>query len=215
MLRDGRMVDIPINDVALGDIVEVRPGERVPVDGEITEGRSFVDESMITGEPIPVEKAAGSTVVGGTVNQKGALTLRATAVGGQTMLAQIIRMVEQAQGSKLPIQAVVDKVTLWFVPAVMLVALLTFLVWLVFGPSPALTFALVNAVAVLIIACPCAMGLATPTSIMVGNWPRRRDGRAVPQGRGLATAQGCQGGGRGQDRHPDRGSPGADRPGNR
>ncbi|UDM06204.1 heavy metal translocating P-type ATPase [Halomonas sp. NyZ770] len=168
VLRDGRMVDIPINDVALGDIVEVRPGERVPVDGEITEGRSFVDESMITGEPIPVEKAAGSTVVGGTVNQKGALTLRATAVGGQTMLAQIIRMVEQAQGSKLPIQAVVDKVTLWFVPAVMLVALLTFLIWLVFGPSPALTFALVNAVAVLIIACPCAMGLATPTSIMVG-----------------------------------------------
>lgn len=167
VLRDGRIVDIPINDVAQGDIVEVRPGERVPVDGEVTEGRSFVDESMITGEPIPVEKAEGSTVVGGTVNQKGALTLRA-AVGGQTMLAQIIRMVEQAQGSKLPIQAVVDKVTLWFVPAVMLAAVLTFLVWLVFGPSPALSFALVNAVAVLIIACPCAMGLATPTSIMVG-----------------------------------------------
>ena len=168
VLRDGRIVDIPINDVAQGDIVEVRPGERVPVDGEVTEGRSFVDESMITGEPIPVEKAEGSTVVGGTVNQKGALTLRATAVGGQTMLAQIIRMVEQAQGSKLPIQAVVDKVTLWFVPAVMLAAVLTFLVWLVFGPSPALSFALVNAVAVLIIASPCAMGLATPTSIMVG-----------------------------------------------
>ena len=168
VLRDGRIVDIPINDVAQGDIVEVRPGERVPVDGEVTEGRSFVDESMITGEPIPVEKAEGSTVVGGTVNQKGALTLRATAVGGQTMLAQIIRMVEQAQGSKLPIQAVVDKVTLWFVPAVMLAAVLTFLVWLVFGPSPALSFALVNAVAVLVIACPCAMGLATPTSIMVG-----------------------------------------------
>lgn len=168
VLRDGRVVDIPINDVVLGDIVEVRPGERVPVDGEVTEGRSFVDESMITGEPIPVEKAQGSTVVGGTVNQKGALTLRATAVGGKTMLAQIIRMVEQAQGSKLPIQAVVDRVTLWFVPAVMLAAMLTFLVWLVFGPSPALPFALVNAVAVLIIACPCAMGLATPTSIMVG-----------------------------------------------
>lgn len=166
--RDGRIVDIPINDVALGDIVEVRPGERVPVDGEVTEGRSFVDESMITGEPIPVEKTAGSAVVGGTVNQQGALTLRATAVGGQTMLAQIIRLVEQAQGSKLPIQAVVDKVTLWFVPAVMLAAALTFFVWLIFGPSPALTFALVNAVAVLIIACPCAMGLATPTSIMVG-----------------------------------------------
>jgi len=168
VLRDGRNLDIPIADVVLGDIVEVRPGERVPVDGEVTEGRSFVDESMITGEPIPVEKAAGSAVVGGTVNQKGALTLRATAVGGQTMLAQIIRLVEQAQGSKLPIQAVVDKVTLWFVPAVMLAAVLTFLAWLVYGPSPALTFALVNAVAVLIIACPCAMGLATPTSIMVG-----------------------------------------------
>ncbi|MBY4949471.1 heavy metal translocating P-type ATPase [Cupriavidus respiraculi] len=166
--HDGRIVDIPINDVALGDIVQVRPGERVPVDGEVTDGRSFVDESMITGEPIPVEKTSGSAVVGGTVNQKGALTLRATAVGTQTMLAQIIRLVEQAQGSKLPIQAVVDKVTLWFVPAVMLAALLTFLVWLIFGPWPALTFALVNAVAVLIIACPCAMGLATPTSIMVG-----------------------------------------------
>nr|WP_294972795.1 heavy metal translocating P-type ATPase [uncultured Pseudomonas sp.] len=166
--RDGRIVDISINDVILGDLVEVRPGERVPVDGEVTEGRSFVDESMITGEPIPVEKATGSAVVGGTVNQKGALMLRATAVGGQTMLAQIIRLVEQAQGSKLPIQAVVDKVTLWFVPAVMAVAGLTFLLWLALAPSPALTFALVNAVAVLIIACPCAMGLATPTSIMVG-----------------------------------------------
>jgi Au+-exporting ATPase len=168
VLRDGRIVDIPINEVVLDDFVEVRPGERIPVDGEVTEGSSFVDESMITGEPVPVEKLAGSTVVGGTVNQTGALTLRATAVGGQTMLAQIIRLVEQAQGSKLPIQALVDKVTMWFVPAVMLAALLTFLVWLAFGPSPALTFALVNAVAVLIIACPCAMGLATPTSIMVG-----------------------------------------------
>ncbi|WP_312225422.1 heavy metal translocating P-type ATPase [Stutzerimonas nitrititolerans] len=168
VVREGRTVDIPITEVVLGDLVEVRPGERVPVDGEVTEGGSFVDESMITGEPIPVEKRAGSTLVGGTVNQNGALTLRATAVGGQTMLAQIIRLVEQAQGSKLPIQAVVDKVTLWFVPAVMLAAALTFLVWLVFGPPPALTFALVNAVAVLIIACPCAMGLATPTSIMVG-----------------------------------------------
>lgn len=166
--RDDRVVDIPIDEVALGDLVEVRPGERIPVDGEVTDGRSFVDESMITGEPIPVEKTIGGPVVGGTVNQKGALTLRATAVGGQTMLAQIVRLVEQAQGSKLPIQAVVDKVTLWFVPAVMFAAVLTFLVWLMFGPSPALTFALVNAVAVLIIACPCAMGLATPTSIMVG-----------------------------------------------
>ncbi|MFT4102799.1 MAG: heavy metal translocating P-type ATPase [Burkholderiaceae bacterium] len=168
VLRDGRAIDIPIGEVAAGDLVEVRPGERVPVDGEVTDGQSYVDESMITGEPVPVGKSVGSEVVGGTVNQNGALTLRATAVGGQTVLAQIIRLVEQAQGSKLPIQAVVDKVTLWFVPAVMGAALLTFVVWLAFGPSPALSFALVNAVAVLIIACPCAMGLATPTSIMVG-----------------------------------------------
>ncbi len=166
--RDGMMVEIAITEVAAGDLVEVRPGERVPVDGEVVEGESYVDESMITGEPVPVAKTAGAALVGGTVNQKGALVFRATAVGDGTMLSQIIRMVEQAQGSKLPIQALVDKVTMWFVPAVMAVAALTFLVWLVFGPSPALTFALVNAVAVLIIACPCAMGLATPTSIMVG-----------------------------------------------
>src|SRR5690606_28227111 len=148
VVRDGRVVDVPIAEVTTGDIVEVRPGERVPVDGEIVEGRSYVDESMITGEPVPVEKTTGSAAVGGTVNQEGSFRLRATAVGGQTVLAQIIRLVEQAQGSKLPIQAVVDKVTLWFVPAVMAAALLTFLAWLAFGPSPALGFALVNAVAV-------------------------------------------------------------------
>ncbi|RJL07372.1 copper-translocating P-type ATPase [Paracoccus aestuarii] len=166
--RDGGTVEIAIGEVAPGDVVEVRPGERVPVDGEVVEGDSYIDESMITGEPIPVAKAAGSQVVGGTVNQKGALAFRATAVGGATVLSQIIRMVEEAQGSKLPIQALVDRVTMYFVPAVIGVAILTFLAWLVFGPEPALTFALVNAVAVLIIACPCAMGLATPTSIMVG-----------------------------------------------
>src|SRR5690606_30885831 len=168
VMRDGVLTDIPIDEVLEGDVIEVRPGERLPVDAEVTGGSSFVDESMITGEPVPVEKTVGSTVVGATINQNGALTLRATAVGGQTVLAQIIRLVEQAQGSKLPIQNAVDKVTLWFVPAVMLAALLTFIVWLFAGPSPALTYALVNAVAVLIIACPCAMGLATPTSIMVG-----------------------------------------------
>ncbi len=166
--RDGKTVELPIDSVLAGDIVEVRPGDRIPVDGEVIEGKSYVDESMITGEPIPVSKAAGSEVVAGTVNQKGAFALRATAVGGNTVLSQIIRMVEEAQGSKLPIQALVDKVTMWFVPAVFAVAALTFAAWLWFGPSPALTFALVNAVAVLIIACPCAMGLATPTSIMVG-----------------------------------------------
>ena len=168
VVRSGRASDIPIGDVAANDVVEVRPGERVPVDGELIDGDSYVDESMITGEPVPVRKSAGSAVVGGTVNQTGAFTLRATAVGGDTVLAQIIRLVEQAQGAKLPIQAVVDKVTMWFVPAVMAAAALTFLAWLAYGPWPALGFALVNAVAVLIIACPCAMGLATPTSIMVG-----------------------------------------------
>ena len=166
--RDGQVVDVPLAQVRAQDVVEVRPGERVPVDGEVIEGDSYVDESMITGEPVPVAKTAGSPVVGGTVNQTGAFTLRATAVGGQTVLAQIIRMVEQAQGSKLPIQTLVDRVTMWFVPAVMTAALITFAIWMVFGPTPALGFALVNAVAVLIIACPCAMGLATPTSIMVG-----------------------------------------------
>ncbi len=166
--RGGETVEIAIAEVAPGDIIEVRPGERVPVDGEVVEGKSYIDESMITGEPVPVAKEDGATVVGGTVNQTGSLAFRATAVGGDTMLAQIIRMVEEAQGSKLPIQALVDKVTMYFVPTVIGLALLTFVVWLVFGPEPALTFGLVNAVAVLIIACPCAMGLATPTSIMVG-----------------------------------------------
>ena len=166
--RDNQIVDIPIDQVIVGDFIIVKPGERVPVDGKVIEGKSFVDESMITGEPIPVEKKIDSDVVGGTINQNGTLSFKAVAVGGETMLAQIIRLVEQAQGAKIPIQAVVDKITLWFVPAVMAAAVLTFLIWLIFGPSPALTFALVNAVAVLIIACPCAMGLATPTSIMVG-----------------------------------------------
>ncbi len=166
--RNGKAIDLAIDDVISGDIIEVRPGDRIPVDGEVVEGDSYVDESMITGEPIPVSKSSGSEVVGGTINQKGAFAFKATAVGGNTVLAQIIRMVEEAQGSKLPIQAVVDKITMWFVPAVFAVAALTFAAWFFFGPSPALSFALVNAVAVLIIACPCAMGLATPTSIMVG-----------------------------------------------
>ena len=174
--KGGQVQEVDIAQVCAGDLIEVRPGERIPVDGEVVEGRSFVDESMISGEPVPVEKAEGAEVVGGTVNQNGALAFRATKVGADTLLAQIIRMVEQAQGSKLPIQALVDKITMWFVPAVMAAALLTFVIWLVWGPDPALSFALVNAVAVLIIACPCAMGLATPTSIMVGT------GRAAQMG---------------------------------
>ncbi len=166
--RNGETIEMPLDQVSIGDVVLVRPGEKIPVDGEVLEGASYVDESMITGEPVPVAKGVGAEVVGGTINKAGAFSFRVTKVGANTVLAQIIRLVEQAQGSKLPIQALVDKVTMWFVPAVMAGAALTFLVWLTFGPDPALTFALVNAVAVLIIACPCAMGLATPTSIMVG-----------------------------------------------
>jgi len=166
--RAGGTVEVPLAEVAVGEVVEVRPGERIAVDGEVVDGDSYVDESMISGEPVPVAKAVGAGVVGGTVNQTGALGVRATAVGAATVLAQIIRMVEQAQGAKLPIQGLVDRITMWFVPVVMALALLTFATWWLFGPSPALSFALVNAVAVLIIACPCAMGLATPTSIMVG-----------------------------------------------
>ncbi len=168
VLRDGRTEEIAIDAVRPGDIVVVRPGEKVAVDGEVVEGASYVDESMITGEPIPVAKEAGAHVVGGTVNTAGSFSFRATAVGAETLLAQIIRMVETAQGSKLPIQALVDRITARFVPAVFAVAAVTFAVWLALGPEPSLGFALVNAVAVLIIACPCAMGLATPTSVMVG-----------------------------------------------
>lgn len=168
VVRNGVATEVPLETVVAGDVVDIRPGDRVPVDGTVVEGESYVDESMITGEPIPVRKTRGAEVVGGTINRTGAFTFTATKVGADTVLSQIIRMVEAAQGSKLPIQALVDKLTAWFVPAVIAAALLTFAVWLVLGPSPALTFALVSAVAVLIIACPCAMGLATPTSIMVG-----------------------------------------------
>ncbi|SDE39470.1 heavy metal translocating P-type ATPase [Ruegeria marina] len=166
--RKGQAVEVDIADIQPGDTLIIRPGERIPADAVVLDGQSHVDESMITGEPVPVAKAAGDMLVGGTVNTAGALRARAEKVGADTVLAQIIRMVEQAQGAKLPIQSVVDRITLWFVPIVMAVAALTVLVWLAFGPSPALGHALVAGVAVLIIACPCAMGLATPTSIMVG-----------------------------------------------
>lgn len=166
--RGGEVIELPVDEIVVGDLVQVRPGEKIALDGTVVKGASYVDESMITGEPVPAEKSEGAGVVGGTVNGTGALVFRATAVGSDTMLAQIIRMVEEAQGAKLPIQDLVNRITLWFVPAVMAVALVTFLTWLVVGPDPALSFALVAGVAVLIIACPCAMGLATPTSIMVG-----------------------------------------------
>ena len=168
VLRGGEFVEAQISEVVAGDVIRIRPGEKIPVDGMVIDGSSYVDESMITGEPLPIRKTADSAVVGGTINKTGSITFKATKVGNDTLLAQIIKLVEAAQGSKLPIQALVDRVTGWFVPAVILAAVLTFAAWYAFGPSPALSFALVNAVAVLIIACPCAMGLATPTSIMVG-----------------------------------------------
>jgi Cu+-exporting ATPase len=166
--QNGTTVDRPIAEITVGDILQIRPGERVPVDADVLDGNSYVDESMITGEPVPVGKSAKDQVIGGTVNGTGALRVQASRVGTDTVLAQVIRMVEQAQGAKLPIQGLVDRITYRFVPAVIAIAGLTVVAWLIFGPSPTLPLALVAGVSVLIIACPCAMGLATPTSIMVG-----------------------------------------------
>ncbi len=190
VIREGEPVEVALADVQVDNIVQVRPGEKVPVDGKLTEGTSYVDESMITGEPVPVHKTEGAEIVGGTINKTGSFRFRATKVGGDTMLAQIIKMVEAAQGAKLPIQALVDRVTGVFVPAVLAVAALTFGIWLAFGPAPTLTFALVNAVAVLIIACPCAMGLATPTSIMVGTGRAAEMGVLFRKGEALQSLRG-------------------------
>ncbi|HEX5412668.1 MAG TPA: heavy metal translocating P-type ATPase [Terriglobia bacterium] len=165
---DGTEEDIPLDRVVHGDRLRVRPGEKVPVDGEVLDGASYVDESMITGEPTPVQKAAGGRVTGGTVNGKGSLVIRAERVGSEMLLAQIVRMVGEAQRSRAPIQRLADVVAGYFVPGVVAVAIVTFIVWSIVGPSPRMAYALVNAVAVLIIACPCALGLATPMSIMVG-----------------------------------------------
>ncbi|WP_051960692.1 heavy metal translocating P-type ATPase [Devosia riboflavina] len=192
VVRNGVALEVPLETVVAGDVLEIRPGDRVPVDGTVVDGNSYVDESMITGEPVPARKSAGSEVVGGTINKTGAFSFTATKIGAETILAQIIRMVEAAQGSKLPIQAMVDKVTAWFVPAVIGAALLTFAAWFIFGPSPALTFGLVNAVAVLIIACPCAMGLATPTSIMVGTGRAAEMGILFRKGEALQTLRSAQ-----------------------
>ncbi len=168
VLRDGREQDVPLEQVVPGDRLRVRPGEKVPVDGVVLEGTSGVDESMITGESIPVSKGPGSRVIGATVNGTGSLVMRAERVGSETLLAQIVRMVSQAQRSRAPIQRLADRVSGWFVPVVIAIAILTFAAWSFFGPEPRLAHALVNAVAVLIIACPCALGLATPIAIMVG-----------------------------------------------
>ena len=182
---DGSEADIPLDEVALGDRLRVRPGEKIPVDGIVLDGRSTVDESLITGEPLPAEKAPGDKVTGATVNATGSFTMRAERIGRDTLLSQIVAMVAQAQRSRAPIQSLVDTISAWFVPAVIAVAIVAFVVWAILGPPPALGFALVNAIAVLIIACPCALGLATPMSIMVGTGSGARAGVLVKNAESL------------------------------
>ncbi|TKJ29584.1 MAG: heavy metal translocating P-type ATPase [Chloroflexi bacterium B3_Chlor] len=189
ILRDGQEVDIPVEDVRVGDIVLVRPGEKIPVDGMVIEGRSSVDQSAITGESMPVVKKEGDEVIGATINKVGAFKFRAGKVGKDTALAQIIKLVQEAQGSKAPIQRLADKIAGVFVPGVIAIALVTFAVWYLVGPEPAFTHALVNFVAVLIIACPCALGLATPTAIMVGTGKGAENGVLIKGGDSLETAR--------------------------
>ena len=188
VVRQGQELDIPIEEVVVGDIIIVRPGEKVPVDGIVKEGRSSIDESMITGESMPVEKGAGDEVIGATINRTGSFRFEATKVGKDTALAQIIKLVEEAQGSKAPIQRLADIISAYFVPAVIVVATITFILWYFWGPAPALIFALLNFVAVLIIACPCALGLATPTAIMVGTGKGAENGVLIRSGEALETA---------------------------
>ena len=188
VIRQGEEMEIPIEDVQVGDLILVRPGERVPVDGIVRQGYSSIDESMITGESIPVEKKMGDEVIGATINKTGSLQVEASKVGKDTMLAHIIRMVEEAQGSKAPIQRLADVIASYFVPAVIGIAIITFIIWYFVGPSPALTFALLNFVAVLIIACPCALGLATPTAIMVGTGKGAEHGVLIRNAEALERA---------------------------
>lgn len=187
VIRNGDAVEVPIESVVPGDRIQVRPGERVPVDGVVEEGQSYVDESMISGEPVPVAKQRDAELVGGTINKNGSLTFRATRVGADTVLAQIIRMVESAQADKPPIQELADKIAGVFVPVVIVLAILTFITWFSFGPAPALSFAFVTTVSVLLIACPCAMGLATPTAIMVGTGKGAEMGVLFRKGAALET----------------------------
>ena len=188
VVRDNKEIDIPIGEVVIGDFIRVRPGEKIPVDGMITEGDSSIDESMITGESMPVDKKIGDTVVGATINKSGSFVFKATKVGQETMLAQIIKLVEEAQGSKAPIQRLADLVSSYFVPIVIMLAIITFVVWYNFGPEPALLYAILNTVAVLIIACPCAMGLATPTAIMVGTGKGAEHGILIKDAESLEIA---------------------------
>jgi len=188
VVRDGEETDVPVDDVRIGDLVIVRPGEKVPVDGIVRDGASAVDESMLTGESIPADKGPGDPVIGATLNKTGTFRFEATKVGKDTVLSQIVRLVEEAQGSKAPIQRLADYVASIFVPTVMGIATLTFLAWWIFGPKPALLFAMLNFVAVLIIACPCALGLATPTAIMVGAGKGAELGILIRSGESLETA---------------------------
>jgi Cu+-exporting ATPase len=188
VLRDGAETEIPVDEVIVGDEILIRPGEKIPVDATVLSGQSAVDESMVTGESMPVTKHSGDTVIGATVNTTGALRVRAAKVGADTMLAQIIRMVQQAQASRAPIQRLADAISAYFVPVVIAIAIATFAVWFVAGPTPTLTQALVSAVAVLIIACPCALGLATPLSIMVGTGKGARAGILIRSAEALETA---------------------------
>ncbi|HYY97093.1 MAG TPA: HAD-IC family P-type ATPase, partial [Pyrinomonadaceae bacterium] len=188
VIRGGREVDVPIEEVVVGDTVLVRPGEKVPVDGVILEGESAIDESVVTGESVPVDKRAGDQVIGSSVNKTGAFTFRATKVGADTALARIVEMVERAQSSRPPIGRLVDKVSSYFVPSVMIIAILTFLAWFNFGPEPAVNHAVVTMVAVLVIACPCALGLATPISLMVGVGKAAEHGVLIRNGEALETA---------------------------
>ncbi|GLV95157.1 MULTISPECIES: heavy metal translocating P-type ATPase [Streptomyces] len=188
VVRDGEETEIPVEEVAVGDEVVIRPGEKIPVDAEVVSGSSAVDESMVTGEPMPVTKRSGDTVIGATVNGTGSLRVRAAKVGADTMLAQIIRLVQAAQASKAPIQRLADAVSAYFVPAVIAIAIATFAIWFTLGPPPALTLALVSAVAVLIIACPCALGLATPLSVMVGTGKGAQAGILIRSAEALETA---------------------------
>src|SRR5512136_1056873 len=192
VIRNGQEIDLPVEEVLVGDIVQVRPGEKVPVDGLIVEGSSAVDESMLTGESLPVSKKAGDEVIGATLNKTGAFKFRATKVGKDTALAQIVKMVQDAQNSKAPIARLADTVSGFFVPIVMILAVLTFVVWFDFGPQPQLVFALVTSVTVLIIACPCALGLATPMSLMVGIGKGAENGILIRSGEALQTAQGIK-----------------------
>ncbi|HKK09070.1 MAG TPA: heavy metal translocating P-type ATPase, partial [Gemmatimonadota bacterium] len=189
VVRDGAEHDIPVEEVLVGDLVVVRPGEKVPVDGEVVDGRSAVDESMVTGESLPVEKGPGDEVIGATINRTGSFRFRATKVGKDTALARIVDMVRRAQGSKAPIARTVDVVASYFVPAVMIVAVLAFAVWFTFGPAPALTYAVVVAVTVFVIACPCALGLATPMSLMVGVGKAAEHGVLIRNGEALQLAR--------------------------